>query len=59
MDSERDLLNQYNPDSAEFKAIIKRSDNEIDKIYNIMSYNKFVDEIKNKKFKFKKNIVDH
>jgi len=57
MDSERDLLNQYNPDSAKFKAIIKRSDNEIDKIYNIMSYNKFVDEIKNKKFKFKKTLL--
>lgn len=40
--SERKLLKQYHPMSKEYKAIIQKSDDRIDKVYRIYSYNKFI-----------------
>lgn len=42
-DTERVLLKQYHPMSDEYKAIIKKSDERIDKVYTIYSYNKFIE----------------
>ena len=38
---ERELLKQHHPSSVEYKEIIKKSDNRIDLVYRIYSYNKF------------------
>jgi hypothetical protein len=39
---ERELLKQYHPLSNEYKEIIKKSDERIDAVYKIYSYNKFI-----------------
>lgn len=41
-DAERLLLKQYHPLSAEYKEILKKSDERIDKYYTIYSYNMFI-----------------
>lgn len=46
--SERDKLKKLHPSSEEYKDIIKRSDDRIDRYYTIYSYNKFV-ELANEK----------
>ncbi len=42
-DNERELLHQHHPSSDEYKEIIKRSDDRIDRYYEIYSYNKFIE----------------
>jgi hypothetical protein len=42
-DSERVLLKKYHPLSDEYKKIIEKSDERIDEVYNIYSYNKFME----------------
>lgn len=42
--AERRKLSEYHPSSEEYKEIIKRSDDRINKYYRIYSYNKFVTE---------------
>lgn len=46
--SERKLLQTLEPSSKKYKEIIEKSDERIDKYYNIYSYNKFIDMLKNK-----------
>lgn len=41
--SERELLKQYHPMSDEYKNIIAKSDERIDEVYRIYSYNKFIE----------------
>jgi hypothetical protein len=48
---ERKELTSYHPSSDEYNEIIKKSDDRIDKYYEIFSYNKFVDSIKENKIK--------
>lgn len=48
-DTERILLKQYHPLSIEYKTIIEKSDERIDKIYTIYSYNKFITLAENDK----------
>ena len=40
--SERIALTKYHPSDPEYKEIIKKSDERIDKVYHIYSYNKFI-----------------
>lgn len=42
-DTERKQLDRYEPDDKRYIDIIKRSDMRIDKVYNIYSYNKFIE----------------
>ena len=51
--AERQKLKLLHPSSDEYKNIIKLSDDRIDKFYKIYSYNKFIDNIKDKKIKLK------
>ena len=51
--SERQKLKFLHPSSKEYKNIIKISDERIDKFYKIYSYNKFIENIKDKKIKLK------
>lgn len=54
---ERNLLKKYKPSSRDFKKIIKKSDNEINKYYTIYSYHKFVDLCYEKKIKLKNTLL--
>jgi hypothetical protein len=54
---ERATLKKYLPTDIEYKNIIKKSDERIDKYYTIYSYNKFVDLIKQKKIKLKNTLL--
>lgn len=53
----RDELKKHHPNSKEYKRIIEDSDDKIDKYYDIYSYNKFVDAIKNNDISFRNKIV--
>lgn len=57
--SQKDMeyLKELSPSSKDYKKIIKKSDEEIDKYYDIMSYNKFVDNINIKKIKLKNTLL--
>lgn len=44
---ERMVLDDLDPSSDSYKAIIKKSDERIKKYYTIISYNKFIDNCKN------------
>lgn len=46
-ESDRKKLKKLHPSSMEYKNIVKKSDKLIDKYYDIWSYNKFIDNIKN------------
>ncbi|MFM2393400.1 MAG: Acanthamoeba polyphaga mimivirus [Bacteroidota bacterium] len=46
--SDRSKLKTLDPQTDEYKHIIKQSDNKINKFYNILSYNKFAEMIKSK-----------
>lgn len=56
-DNERKLLKQYHPMSDEYKEIIRKSDERIDKYYTIYSYNKFVQLAEDKKLKLDNTIL--
>lgn len=55
--SERKKLESVHPSDKEYKSIIKKSDNRIDKYYHIYSYNKFVDLISKKSINLKNSIL--
>lgn len=55
--TERAQLRKYHPSSFEYKDIIKRSDERIDKYYTIHSYNKFVKLIQMKKLDLKNTLL--
>lgn len=56
-DAERKELKKLHPSSNEYKAIIKKSDERIDKYYTIYSYNKFAELVKNNKLKLNKTLL--
>lgn len=56
-ENERKLLKTYSITSPEYKEIIKKSDERIDKIYSIYSYNKLVKLISSKKLDLKKKVL--
>ena len=54
---ERAELKSLDPLSSEYNNIIKSINQRIDKYYKILSYNKFVDLIKNKKLNLKNTLL--
>lgn len=56
-DDERHFLEQNSPTHPTYQEIIARSDDKINKWYNIYSYNKFIDNLKNKSIKLSNAIV--
>lgn len=56
-DRERAELKKLHPSDPEYKEIIERSDERIDKYYTIYSYNKFVDLLKQKKLSLKNTLL--
>ena len=54
---EREQLKSLDPLTNEYKQIIKSINEYIDEYYNIYSYNKFVDLIKNKKIKLDNTLL--
>jgi superfamily II DNA or RNA helicase len=54
---ERNILKKSYPTQVEYKEIIKESDKRIDKIYDIMSYNKFIDLCQNKKINLENKLL--
>lgn len=54
---ERKLLTKYHPSDSEYKAIIAKSNNRIDKYYSIKSYNKFIEQLKDKTLKLDNTLV--
>ena len=56
-ESERKELTKLHPSDKEYKRIIKISDERIDEYYEIYSYNKFVELLKNKELNFKNALL--
>jgi superfamily II DNA or RNA helicase len=56
-EKERKLLQELHPSSKEYKDIIEKSDKRIDQYYQIYSYNKFLDLVKEKKLKLNNSIL--
>ena len=54
---ERELLLELHPSSDEYKEIIKKSNERIDKYYDIYSYNKFIENAKLGKLKLKNALL--
>lgn len=54
---ERDKLKKLHPQDEEYKEIMKDSDDRIDKVYNILSYNKFMELCEKKKIKLEKSLL--
>jgi len=55
--AERQKLKLLHPSSKEYKEIIKISDDRIDKFYKIYSYNKFIENVKDKKIRLKNTLL--
>lgn len=55
--TERQKLKSLHPSSKEYKEIIRISDDRIDKNYKIFSYNKFIENVKDKKIKLKNTLL--
>lgn len=55
--SERILLNKLHPSSNEYKELIKKSDNRINKYYTIYSYDIFVRLLKQSKINFRNTLL--
>lgn len=56
-DEERKLLQDFHPSSVEYQNIIEKSDERIDKYYEIYSYNKFIEMAQNKEINLKNAIL--
>ena len=54
---ERELMSKLHPSDDKYKKIIKDSDDKIDEFYQIYSYNKFIDKIKEKKIKLNNTLL--
>ena len=54
---ENKLLKKYKPDDDEYIEIINKSNERIDKYYNIYSYHKFVELVQNNKIKLKNSLL--
>jgi superfamily II DNA or RNA helicase len=55
--NERNELLKLHPTSDRYKEIIEKSDSRIDEYYEIYSYNKFVELIKNKELNLKNSLL--
>jgi superfamily II DNA or RNA helicase len=55
--NQKEELKKYNPNEKEFKEIIKKSDEKIDKHYKIYSYNKFIQLVGDNKIKLKNTLL--
>jgi hypothetical protein len=55
--AERKELAKLHPSNDEYKKIIKKSDERIDKYYQIFSYNKFIEKVQKKKIKLEKSLL--
>jgi superfamily II DNA or RNA helicase len=53
----RKKLLKLSPKDCTFQKIIKRSDNKINKFYKILSYHKFVSQVKDNKIKLKNTLL--
>jgi len=56
-ESETETLKNIKPNSDEYKEIIAKVDERIEKVYKIYSYHKFVDLVNNKKIKLENTIL--
>lgn len=56
-ENERNMLKRFHPSSSEYREIIKRSDERINKYYTIYSYNKFVELVKLNKLQLKNTLL--
>ena len=56
-DRERNKLNSLHPSDDEYKEIIQKSDDRIDKYYHIYSYNKFVELLKYNEISLRNSIL--
>lgn len=56
-EKERTILSLLEPNNKEYKRIIDKSNKEIDKYYEIYSYNKFISLIQNNKIKFNNKLL--
>lgn len=56
-DTQRNILKKYHPSNSKYKEIIKKSDNKINKYYEIYSYNKFVNLYKNNEISLRNKLL--
>lgn len=56
-EEERNLLSKLHPNDEEYDEIIKKSDERIDNYYEIYSYHKFVELVKNKELNLKNSLL--
>jgi len=54
---ERELLKKLHPSSNEYKEIIEKSDIKINKYYDILSYNKFIEKLNNNNIKLNNSLL--
>ena len=54
---DRKILNKLGPNSVKFKETIKKVNNKINNFYTILSYNKFVEKLDNKKIKLNNTLL--
>lgn len=54
---ERKLLEKLHPASPEYAELIEKTDKRIDKFYEILSYNKFIEKIEKKKISFVNKVL--
>jgi len=54
---ERKILGDLHPSSKEYKSIIQKSDERIDRYYDIYSYNTFVELAMSRKMKLEKSVL--
>jgi hypothetical protein len=55
--AERKELAKLHPSNDEYKKIIKKSDERIDKYYQIFSYNKFIEKVQKKKMRLDRSLL--
>lgn len=55
--AERDILKKLHPSDQKYKDIIEKTDERIDKYYTIYSYNKFIENVQNKKIKLNNTLL--
>ncbi len=55
--SDRDRLSKLKPSNKEYKEIIRKSNEKIDKYYTILSYNKFIEKCEKNKMKLNNSVL--
>ena len=56
-DAERKQLKALHPSDTKYKEIIKKTDERIDKYYEIYSYNKFIEHVQNKDISLRNSLL--